>query len=626
MVSKSIIKGRIRKYLGFSLLEIIIALAIVGIVMVTLTSYVRKISDERYRQIASEAIAQDIYGVLQFVNADSIDSEVVENGVRQKKKVTNPLYNTSLTAVYPDAEAGSPDLTIKGLVKNPIWKTHPHANQVSLDAETADVSPYIARNYSTGITNPVSNSIKISEGTNTYYSHSLKWSQSVWQKGSVRGYFTDSGCQNRNASAVYFNQQFLSCNENPVLKNSEIAIVRIDLISDRGSFPRKEKDPESPVGIRRVDVFISFTPLDNNPARIEQYITPLMTALRLKKISPNADAVYLVMQQGAVASNSWSLLDKTNGQHAINKTLKDNLALLSDLPDMTGKLDKSHTYGIRLSFDGNGNYLRTDGLNAATKVCWNTSSGVAGPCLISPAQDALVLKRRDDLKEFANLQVRDVISVTSYTDDQGNIKEDYYTAPHIQYKAFDNVGVRTPLGPYYRNQDGHLCDVDNNCTGISGPNTDQVADPKNGAIRISVQNCPVADGFIRPSSNSTDPDKNRLYPRLSATVSSVIAGLTKTTDGHLIDAQAQSAIFHKQEDNLAELNRMNSNTSINRLGGVVFQISQSVNVNNTNEWRIGALVGTEDTNSNGHPWQYYNPPWLSVMITTWCSSVKQDTQ
>ncbi|EBZ0387959.1 hypothetical protein D5Y30_23340 [Salmonella enterica subsp. enterica serovar Oranienburg] len=75
---------------------------------------------------------------------------------------------------------------------------------------------------------------------------------------------------------------------------------------------------------------------------------------------------------------------------------------------MMDKLQYGQTYALHLSFGGKGDYLRTDGLNSAGKVYWNTTTDAASPCLTSPAQDALVLKQLQNISEFANLQVEDV--------------------------------------------------------------------------------------------------------------------------------------------------------------------------------------------------------------------------
>lgn len=598
MVGESVMKKRMNKSLGFSLLEIIFVLAFLGILLLAVGNYARKLIDERNRQAAADAVAQEVYGALQFINAGSITATV--NNVT--KKVINPLYQQPADPISEDPA----DINTLGIQKNPLWLAHPGD---TTNAGSASVSPYIARTWSKSITTPVSNNMNITDNGKTYYSHSLKWSQAVWGQDSVRRYFTDSGCDGASGN-IYFNQQFLSCNENPVQRGSEIAISRLDLVSDQGTVSRPAGTTAGvPVGIDRVDVYVSFSPVDNNPARIEQFITPLMTAFRLKKITPNTSGVYLVREQDH-AGNTWTLLDKTSGQPATATTPDSNLALFSDLPDMIDKLQHGQTYAIRFSFDGKGDYLRTDGLNSADKVCWNTTTGAAGPCLTSPAQDTLVLKQRQSTSEFANLQVGNVVSTVSRKDADGNtVVDEYYTAPRIRYAAFGNTGK---IPPYFRNPvhgAKDLCTEENVC-GLPGPNTDEIADINNGAIAVPVQTCP--QNVVGDNGRHVD-----MFPRLSASVSSVVSGMRKTDrdDGTIIP-ENPGHYFDSQSRNLANLSQ--SDVSINRLGGAALQISQS-----DTTWRIAAMVGTEDPNPLGRTWQYYNPPWLSVMITTWCSSVPQ---
>lgn len=612
MVGNSIMNIRMMKSRGFSLLEVIFVLAFLGIILLAVGNYARKIIDEKTRQTVANAVVQEIYGMLQFVNADSIetfknknyDPNDVDN--RGMKKVTNPLYQSPHIGVYPDAKTGA-DAALEGLTNNPIWLAHPHDPE-SLIAIKDTVSPYIARNYSTDITSLINNDIAIVDGGMTRYSHSLKWSQTIWGKGSVRSYFTDSGCQSSGgaiSNAIYFSQQFLSCNENPALINSEIGISRIDLVNKKGSFNRSEKANDLPVSVDRVDVYVSFRPEDGNSARIAQFITPLMDAFRIQKITPNTDNIFLVRSKTGANDNRWMLLNKKNGLPSDKKTPPVDLAMLSDLPNLVGKLQKGYIYAIRFTFDGSGDYLRSDGLNAATKLCWNAADGTSGPCLTSSSSDALVLKRRDNSREFANLQVNSVISTVSHKDADGKTEVDeYYTAPHIRYDVFSNVDK---IGPYYRSQTG-LC-ATTGCDNIAFPSENEIADPVNGAIHFPIQNCPKtvdAMGQDVP-----------MHPRLSTAVSSAVSGIRKSTypNGVVLDNNG-GPYFTEQGKNLEKLSE--SGLSINRLGSVVFQV---IKVNG--EWRIGAMVAAEDPNPGGHPWQYYNPPWLSVMITTWCSSVSQ---
>lgn len=600
MVNGTVMKKRIIKSRGFSLLEIIFVLAFLGIILLAAGNYARKLIDEKTRQTAADAVAQEIYGALQFINAVSITATV--NNVT--KKVINPLYQQPADPISEDAA----DTSTLGIQNNPLWLAHPGD---STDAGSASVSPYIARTWSKSITTPVSNNMNVTDNGKTYYSHSLNWSQTIWGANSVRGYFTDSGCAGASGN-IYFNQQFLSCNENPVLRGSEIAISRLDLVSDQGTVSRPAGTTAGvPVGIDRVDVYVSFSPVDNNPARIEQFITPLMTAFRLKKITPNTNGVYLVRELNH-AGNTWTLLDKTSGQPATATTPDSHLALFSDLPDMIDKLQHGQTYALRFSFDGKGDYLRTDGLNSADKVCWNTTTGAAGPCLTSPAQDALVLKQRQNIREFANLQVGDVISKGSHLRANGTSEDEYYTAPQIQYAAFNNTG--TNIGPYYKGgtDNQQMCTAAGNCG--NGPAVDLVADTANGAISVPLQTCPT--GVDRDGGPVT------LHPRLSAAVSSVVSGITK--DGpkneNLSAVQMVPDIFKNPAGTMTTLS--GSDVTLNRLGGTVLQVRQDTA---SGTWRIAGMVASEDASDpvKGRSWIYFNPSWLSVMITTWCSSVEQ---
>lgn len=596
-------KRTVIKSSGFSMLEIIIALAIVGIVMVTLATYARKMVDEKSRQVVADAVAQEVYGVLQFINADSINASVNNN----TKRVTNPLYQSPSRHVYPDAADNTPDADLAGLTNNPVWLIHPHNLNSSLNATNYAVSPYIARSYSGNITSPVINDIRNDGGIRHPWSHSLKWSQTIWGVNSVRSYFTDSGCDisKTTGPVVYFNQQFLTCHENPSLRNSEIAISRIDFVNSKGSFSRWTTSPDFSVAIDRVDVYVSFRPVDGNPARIAQFISPLMTAFRTKKIMPNTDNIYLVRSQPGGNGNAWTLLNKTTGMPAGSKTPVDNLAMFTDLPNMIRFLQKNGTYGIRFTFDGHGDYLRTDGLNAATKLCWNTSGGGAGPCLTTPSTDSLVLKRRDNPKEFANLQVSSVISTASHDVKGKTVIDEYYTAPRIQYAVFSSTPGSQSPPPYYKNGDQLCPSSGGGC--IRGVDVDFILDPAHGAISVPKQIC----------ENVVDREGKKvpMHPRLSASVSSVVSGIY-SQGGSISPAISGTKIFDKQGYTINNLDK--PEITINRLGGVVMQIRPI-----KTDWRIAGVVGIEDIKNRGQTWQYYNPPWLSVIVTSWCSSVPQ---
>ncbi|AXC67861.1 hypothetical protein DOE63_21630 [Salmonella enterica subsp. diarizonae serovar 59:z10:-] len=136
--------------------------------------------------------------------------------------------------------------------------------------------------------------------------------------------------------------------------------------------------------------------------------------------------------------------------------------------------------------------------------------------------------------------------------------------------------------------------------------------------RFPLQTCPSAEGFTRTGTT----DNHQLYPRLSAAVSSVVSGIVK--DGskgeHFADDQTVGAFFKNQEKTMTALS--GSEVTLNRLGGTVLQVRSDTA---SGTWRIAGMVASEDSADplKGRSWIYFNPSWLSVMITTWCSSVEQ---
>ncbi|EHJ5407716.1 type II secretion system protein, partial [Salmonella enterica subsp. enterica serovar Wedding] len=154
-MKKKIIKSR-----GFSLLEVIFVLAFLGIILLAAGNYARKLIDEKTRQTAADAVAQDVYGTLQFINAGSITATV--NNVT--KKIINPLYQQPADPISEDPA----DINTLGIQKNPLWLAHPAS---SAEASSQSVSPYIARSWSKSVTTPVSNGLQVTDpdtGT-TYY-------------------------------------------------------------------------------------------------------------------------------------------------------------------------------------------------------------------------------------------------------------------------------------------------------------------------------------------------------------------------------------------------------------------------------------------------------------------------
>ncbi|WP_187559952.1 type II secretion system protein, partial [Escherichia coli] len=78
------------KMKGFTLLEMIITLAIMGVAMLSVIKYKEKEANEARRQIVSNALVTEISGMLAFVTEERI--MVVQNG--EDVEIINPLYNS----------------------------------------------------------------------------------------------------------------------------------------------------------------------------------------------------------------------------------------------------------------------------------------------------------------------------------------------------------------------------------------------------------------------------------------------------------------------------------------------------------------------------------------------------
>lgn len=77
------------KMKGFTLLEMIITLAIMGVAMLSVIKYKEKEANEARRQIVSNALITEISGMLKFVTEERI--MVVQNG--EEVEIINPLYS-----------------------------------------------------------------------------------------------------------------------------------------------------------------------------------------------------------------------------------------------------------------------------------------------------------------------------------------------------------------------------------------------------------------------------------------------------------------------------------------------------------------------------------------------------
>lgn len=519
---------------GFTLLEMIVTLAIMGVAMISVIKYKEKEADESRRQIISDALLSEISGLIDFVAQEEIS--IIENGV--EKEIVNPLY---------DSTAGK---------------------------------PYINR----------TNNKDLNDAISTSDAEIIDWSLGK----STRIFFTRKDCTSTGTQGKYiFSKDYIPCNEPGVLTNSDLKIERIDFVSASAT---------TASAIERVDFILGYDKLSVEDAfYFSNYISALEKAA--EKNSITFKDIYVVEKSQSGVS-SWALT-KVSGVPLTISNLSKNI----------GSLNKNKHYGLRISIDPNtGKYLRADGRVGADKLCWNIDSKMSGPCLTaddsgnnlvltkgkgasnnepgicwdlntgtsklcltqvkgkdSSNHDASLIQLKDTSGNPATMLANVLVEETSITD---RSKKEIRTIPNTTYVSFGNnkesdLVITTP-GNYVGN-----------------------VTSEKGRIELNVQDCPVA------------PDGKTLHPRLSASIASVVAD-TKDSNGN----------YQADFSNLA--GNRNSGGQLGYWSGAAIQVNQS-----GGKWYITATMGVYDPLSNTTS-VYLNPKFLSVNITTWCSTEPQN--
>ncbi|MEE7423674.1 type II secretion system protein [Escherichia marmotae] len=521
------------KMKGFTLLEMIITLAIMGVAMISVIKYKEKEADEARRQIVSNALITEISGMLKFITEERI---IVKQQEGEEAEIINPLYSDESKKPYTSRVANK----------------DPNEDMSSKSDEIID-----------------------------------------W--GEARKYFIRKTCKNTGGQSEYeFTTDYISCNEPSVLNNSDLRIERIDFVG---------KDETVGSAIERVDFVLYFDKTsDGETFHFTNYIKHLEKAAKDHSII--FKDIHIVERGRGQSISGWSLTKVGN-----------EILTLGKLPDNLDKLVKTKNYGLRISIDPNsGVFLRADGRVGTDKLCWNIDSKMAGPCLTaddtgnnlvltsglkaekkepgicwdmkngtsklcltqvagkdSNNEDKSLLKLNDSEGNPATLLANVIVEESSM--DEDNNKKIYRTIPNTIYRAFGNsdegdIVINTP-GDY-------VSDVTS----------------ERGRIELNVQECPVA------------PDGQKLYPRLSASIASIVAD-TKNEAGRF------TADFR--------------NPASNRTGGQLGQLSgTAIQVNKAGDkWYITATMGAFNPADNTTA-VYLNPKFLAVNITTWCSSEEQN--
>lgn len=519
------------KMKGFTLLEMIITLAIMGVAMLSVIKYKEKEANEARRQIVANALVTEISGLLNFLTEDSV--KIIQDGA--EIDIVNPLYSSERKTPYTNRV------------------TNKELNE-SMSSKTDDI---------------------------------INWRED-------RKYFTRKTCKNTGGQSEYeFTTDYIPCNEPSVLNNSELRLERIDFVG---------KDDSVGSAIERVDFVLYFDKTsDSETFHFTNYIKHIEKAAEDHSII--FKDMHIVERSRGQSASDWSLT------RVGNETLT-----LGKLPENLGKLGKEKIYGLRFSIDPNsGVFLRADGRVGADKLCWNIDSKMAGPCFTadntgnnlvltsglkaenkepgicwdmengtsklcltqvsgkdSNNEEKSLLKLNDGDGNPATLLANVIVEEPSM--DEGNDKKIYRTIPNTIYRAFGN----SDRGELVINDPGNYrVDVTS----------------EKGRIELNVQDCPVA------------PDGQTLYPRLSASIASIVADTE--------DDGKYNADFRNPESN-------RDGGKLGQLSGAAIQVNKA-----GNKWYITATLGAFNPADNTTA-VYLNPKFLAVNITTWCSSEEQN--
>jgi len=458
---------------GFSLLEIIIVLALIGIMLVMLAHYKKEQIDEAARQIIANAVVQEMYGVLKFVNEDEI---AMDNSATP---LTNPLYTL---------DKGSVDS-----YKNVYYK----------------------RVKNTGLLDSIQ--------TTDY----LAWKGT----SSKRAYFTNKSCDGSTGDPTKgqvnrnFEQDYIHCKLLPIAENGSMQLERVDLVGSA----------TEALAVDRVDFFVKFVPdvktdylfFENyKPAfdlAMANYKFNYKQAVVVSRVRGGADKdwkIVLVSKAGTnqaidfgtVASHTGDLKNSQSVDYAIRFSFETGIGKYAKSDGsvgvdkmcwnintrMTGPCIEANNADRLQIYSGTGSSTNKPGL------CWDSNANKSLPCLSVSEGDSTGVNGDDQTMHLTtekdNKTVTGTLMANIIVENTGNVdskgQPELLTVPVIEYRAFGN------------DFDDAKKDTD-----YSGS-----VSSESGTMTVNVQKCPVA------------PGGRAMYPRLVAAISSVGADVGLDSD------------------------------------------------------------------------------------------------
>jgi len=474
---------------GFSLLEVIIVLALIGMMLVMLASYKKKQAEELRNEVNANAIVQEMYGLLKFVNEDEV---ALDNSTTPE---INPLYIKGQGAIAAYADVF--DKRVK--------------NSDLLDQMQAD-------DY-------------------------LSWSG----KDSKRQYFTNKKCDGSGSDPTNgqvkrnFDDDYILCKLPDIALKGKMQFDRIDLVGSA----------TEPLAINRVDFIVKYLPDAKGeelhfeklkPAfdqALSHYKISYKQAVLLRRSTGSSNKSWQVIllkqnnttsviEFGSVVSHTADLTNSKNEEYAIRfsfemgigKNTKSDGSVGVDKQcwninsQMTGPCIAAEDADKLSIYSGTGSTSHTPGL------CWDSKSSKSLPCL-SVAEGQGVNKDDQVMRlttEKNNQTVTGTLMANIIVENTGNLdakgQPELLTIPVVEYRAFGN----------------DFNDGKKDNTYIGNVSTES------GTMKVNVQKCPVA------------PGGREMYPRLVAAISSVAADV-----GVDVNNQSQESDFANVAQNRTHL-------------------------------------------------------------------------
>lgn len=641
---------RIRKDSGFSLLEIIIVMAIAGGVMMMYTHYARKKAENIAQQNVADAIAEEMKGVLNFIDDDTIAL------VGEKNEKDNPLYS---------------------------------------DAERSYDS------YHARITNEINEK---DTGSNADY---YLWGNSNDKNAQQRYLFLSDNCKTTLKSAFAFEKEYLPCFMRNVATNSTARIDRVGFAGGENDrqfdinridvivrFAKEEENSEyhfadyaphfteafSKSGFAVSHAMIVHRPNSSANWQLVMNKKDNTTPVELSSMASNLDALDLYAKDefgvrftidtndnSSNNGNGGGRVCWSRGDSGVKLCYDDDvgtgahgedtvMSLTMTDPDNTRNSDKMGTLesnivmentGTRVAiFKRHSGWLEMDANNNPVPL---TDTWRNGDTLVSeyPLNDQNIntwdpmvdLERPLSALDYPS-QLYDAYELV--TPPTVEFAGPFSGGTNLDHKADGSEIPDSEKPPAYQEYSDFAYGSD-----VQRP--DPVAINKNG-FRFPVQTCPkveqeltLIDGDGTPVLDDEGKPRKykyvrQLYPRLMVSISSLAA--------YAPGENGQSAVGFSVQDRTREGLSDTNGAELGQFGGIAVQVEMAeadttpghvtggpdgeltkgghyVQYNSKYVWIISATMGMYHA-ATGTGMNVLNPNTVSYSITRWCSTVPQN--